>query len=160
MTPEEKAYIDSCAVYLRERAECELLRSKSFYDREGYLAKLDSAEKALTGAIGHLRDISLRFALYEMDPFLSDQGRIDRAYNSAFDAQIAVKDAIKNTQFEHLPRTRKMPLQKSAMRLALAYGDSVHGQARRMAQQIITKANLNSAEASSFTKWRKAIKKE
>ena len=163
-TDELRCVIQSAANYLLDQQTRLKRGDRYFYEEQGcaaFLAKLDSAGSGLQAAVKHLQALRTRFEFGEMDKFSSVDGRVRKAYDQALDAMVEIQITRHQTRIEHPPKTRGLYLQKSAARLAWAYvGDRVRGQARSVALEILTKANLPAPSDGALTRWFQEFRKE
>lgn len=154
--------IKKCAQYLVETNELRQLLNSAAYDAKGLLDKLGSAERCLAAAVDHLQNLRSHFEMGRMNPHDRHEKKVRQSYESAIDAWVQVRNLSQEVKIFHEPKTRKMPLQQSAARLAYALvGHRVKGQARKITLEIIAEANLKMPddskldipERSSLTGW-------
>lgn len=159
---ELKLGIDAAIKYLLGKKERDqLLAGAPSFDYSGFLAKLESAKSALAVAVKHLQRLETDFDLGHLEVYRLSAPRIRSAYESAVAAKVQVQISASETKLFHTPATRKLDLQKSAVRLACALvGDRVRGPARVVAIQIMDGANLENPEKSALTKWLNEIREE
>ena len=140
--------------YLLEKQEIDAMLSDSFHDKPGLAAELDSIISALAQVERRVTALHSHFEMGRLDPFFTIQKRVFHCWDAAVSALVQARCAQKELAIEHPQRTRSLDLQRSAVRLAVAYFESAgRGQARARAKEIMQKAGLPDPDESTFTNW-------
>ncbi len=89
-----------------------------------------------------------------INPFENIENRIRHCFDAAIKAWVEIRCAQQELAVHHPQGTRSMDLQRSAVRLAVAYFEFAgRGQARIRAKQIIQLAGLPQPDESTISKW-------
>lgn len=145
--------------YLLEKKEREETLHKSFYDKSGLNTELESIISDLEKANKRLIALYSHFQMGDLDPFAEIGKRVFASREAAMTAWIEARCAMQKLAIEHPQRTRVLDLQRSAVRLAVAYFDHIgRGEARNRAKEVMQKAGLPVPEESTFTKWIKEFR--
>ena len=174
--------IERCSKYLLEKQQREIDANKSQYGYGDFLAELCSVKKDIDSALKRLDRLSAHFEAgpvltadftklgwsspgglktLGMGVFSDHHGRLVRTRDLELNASVEMNIMISEVKILHRRKTRALDLQKSAARLAYAIvGDRIKGQARKVAIQIMDKANLGNPDKSSLTGWIKEFRKD
>ena len=145
--------------YLLEKQERDAMLCDSFHDKAGLAAEMDSIVSDLNRATERLTALYSHFVLGHLDHFSSARKRVTACREAAMTAWVQARCAQQELAIEHPQRTRSLDLQRSAVRLAVAYFDHVgRGQARARAKEIMQKAGLPDPDESTVTKWIKEFR--
>lgn len=133
----------------------------SFYDYEGLMSELDSAEKEIQAVLNRITKLRAHFELGEMIPFDGIGHGIESTKESLTSAWLEIRRAREDVIFHHPPGTRAKPLHKAAVRLAYAAVDPKSPRrTRKLAKRIMFKAGLEAPEEKSLTNWIREVKAE
>ena len=145
--------------YLLEKKEREEMLRESFHDKFGLNAELESIISDLEKANKRLTALYSHFQMGGLDPFAGIEKMVIASREAAMTAWVEARCAMQNLAIEHPQRTRVLDLQRSAVRLAVAYFDHIgRGEARTRAKEVLQKAGLPEPEESTFTKWIKEFR--
>ena len=124
-------------------------------------AELDSIFSELERACQRLNALHSHLVMGELEPFYRIENRVTACMEAACRARTEAFLAKQEFGIEHPQRTKGMDLQRSAVRLALAYFEhSGRGQVRARSKEIMQKAGLPEPDESTVTKWIKEFREE
>ncbi|MBH1978587.1 MAG: hypothetical protein I8H67_09495 [Comamonadaceae bacterium] len=145
--------------YLFEKQERDEMLCASFHDKAGLDIELESIASDLERANKRLEALYSHFQMGRLEPFTQIQERVSASREAAMTAWVQARCARQELAIEHPQRTRVLNLQRSAVRLAVAYFDHIgRGQARAHAKVIMQKTGLPEPEESTVTKWIKEFR--
>ena len=140
--------------YLLEKQEIDAMLSVPFHDKPGLAAELDSIISDLAQVERRVTALRNHFEMGRLDPFSTIEKRVFYCRDAALNALVQARCAQQELAIEHPQRTRSLNLQRSAVRLAVAYFEFAgRGQIRARAKEVMQKAGLPDPDESTVTNW-------
>lgn len=147
--------------YLLEKKGLDSALAQSFHDRASMAVELDSILEDLDRATSRANALYTHFQLGSLYPFNRVEKIVIECREAVMTARTLAWIAKHEFLLLHPQRTKAMDLQRSAVRLAVAYFDHLgRGKARKYSKIIMQKANLVEPEESSITRWIKEFRED